>query len=400
MAQKRDLAGIIFFALFLRAIFVWFQTKTHFFALGFISPDGLLYDALARSLMEGKGFQVHGEPTAFVSPLYPLFLMFVYKGIGSSPLVVGFVQSVLGAVSCGLLYLICSRLFSRPVARLAGIGAALYPHLIFWTGYLLTETLFIFFVLLLLWSAVRAFQSGQALWYGMTGLCLVLGGLTRPVLLGFVPLLFLFFLGHRSPRPFFKAFLFILCFLVPLLPWGIRNRLVLGRWIWGSSEGGYVLYMGNSVGATGGTRGYVDHADFANPPIPGGLSEVEKNEALWRLAVRFIQERPLRFLALSTRKFANMWRPTYEGASWRNKVVMGGSYFLLMLPAIAGLLQGWRGNQRGVWILYLYLLYYVGIHMVVIGMIRFRVGAEPVLIAFAASFISNCWRREREVFIP
>ena len=41
---------------------------------GFLAGDTGLYVGIARSLVEGEGFSYEGRPTAFVMPLYPLFL--------------------------------------------------------------------------------------------------------------------------------------------------------------------------------------------------------------------------------------------------------------------------------------------------------------------------------------
>src|SRR5207245_11605013 len=86
-----------------------------------------------------------GMPTAVVTPGYPLFLTGLH-GLGmKSPQAVGFVQGLLGAATCVLVAMVGPYLGDARVGAIAGLLSSFYPHLIFWTGYVLTDTLFVFF---------------------------------------------------------------------------------------------------------------------------------------------------------------------------------------------------------------------------------------------------------------
>ena len=90
------------------------------------------------------------------------------------------VQAVLGAASCGLVFLIGREAFGRVVATLAGLIAATYWTLIFFDGELLAASLSVFLGLLLIWLLLRAGRRPSWKTFGAAGLMLGLAGITRP----------------------------------------------------------------------------------------------------------------------------------------------------------------------------------------------------------------------------
>ena len=129
-----------------RVAYVVIESKTDLVTGAFFSQwdDSHLYDTLARNLIDGHGYVVDGRPTAIVPPGYPLFLAACYALLGRDFLLVGLVQSVLGAVVCVAAFATARRVFNDEVAWLAGLTCAVLPELIFWTsGQILTEPLYI-----------------------------------------------------------------------------------------------------------------------------------------------------------------------------------------------------------------------------------------------------------------
>ena len=120
--------------------------------------DPLTYDQLARNLLAGRPYVGASfyfptgteNPTAYWDPLYPLFLAGIYALVGHDLLAVRLVQVVLGVASCGLLYVLGHSVFGPRIGLLGAGFAAIYPFFIYYTGQLLTETLFIFLILTLL----------------------------------------------------------------------------------------------------------------------------------------------------------------------------------------------------------------------------------------------------------
>lgn len=380
---------IFLIATSVRLVFVWGQTRFGWFDISFLAGDSHLYVALAESLVRGQGFSIHGHPTAYVTPGYPLFLATLYAAGLSNSLVVGLVQAVLGGVTCVLIGRIANLVGGPRVALWAGLLGAVYPHFIFWTGYVLTETLFVFCVVVsllnLAWLSVRlsAFRAVGC------GLLLGVAALVRPVMLGFAVMVPLWLLWMpRTPflRRLLLATLLSCAMAILLLPWAVRNSMTLGSPVFTSTESGVVFYQGNSAGSTGGSRGYVSNEDYTPLAMPPDVSEVEVNRYHWQKSMEFLLAHPEAIPTLFIRKLANMWRPTYGGASWRNRVVLGGSYLCLMIFGAFGVAQSVRHGlpSPSTLILFVFIATFVVQHGVVTGMIRFRLPVEAAITVFAA----------------
>ena len=99
--------------------------------------DQVSYDALARSLLDGRGysftenwypFTKANTPTAHWSFLYPLYLAATYAIAGYHPLVARIIQAVLGgALLCFLIYKIGRRLVNEETGL---VGARLAVELV------------------------------------------------------------------------------------------------------------------------------------------------------------------------------------------------------------------------------------------------------------------------------
>ena len=387
---RHTLLFVFLVALILRMLFVWIQASFHVFDIYFVASDSRVYEALAHNLLSGAGYALDGRPTALVTPAYPIFLAVLHWLGVDTPIGVGFVQSFVGAATCVLIAMVGRYLDNSYTAIVAGILSASYVHLIFWTGYILTETLFVFLVIaslvaLLRWQEDVNSRTRAAL----AGLLLGVGSLTRPHLLGFAVLAFCWVVvaagGKRGAAALSGVFL-VLGLVAVLAPWTLRNYRSLGIPLVGSTLGGEVLYQGNSIGATGGTGGYLDARDFQRLQLDPGLSEVEIDRAYSRVAWQFILHQPGRLPRLAVKKFINMWRPTYEGASFRNLVIFGGNYLLVVALGVVGVARLSRvGFGRFGGLIFICLAYFVLIHLIVPGMIRYRLPAEPLLILFAAT---------------
>ncbi len=313
-----------------RVLYLWLQSTFQLFDIYFYASDSRAYDMLARSLREGQGFAIQGQPTAYVTPGYPLFLVGLDSVGIADAFRVGIVQCLLGALTCVLVAIIGAHLGGRRVGFTAGLISAVYPHLIFWTGYLLTETLFVFMAMASLVVLIKWRESPSQKRILIAGLLLGLAALVRPQILGFAILVPVWMVISRTTRAqALRAVpVLLLGVLIPLAPWTLRNYWMFGEPVFTSTETGIVFYQGNSPGATGGSRGYVDGLDFVSLQLPPGLTEVEINRIYLQQAIAFDLSHPERLPYLAFKKFVNMWRPVYEGASMRNILIMGGSYLL------------------------------------------------------------------------
>ena len=390
-------------AVLLRVLFVLIQVYFHPFVIEFYADDSAAYDRIATSLIEGKGYALNGIPTAYEPPTYPIFLAGLFLLFGRNFLFVSLMQAFLGAATVLLIYGLGSLLFSRKVGVLAGLLMAVYPHHIFWTGYILTETLYVFLLVLALYLFVRFSRTVQLL--PLIGACaaLIAAILTRPVFVAALPLLVAWLAYVYSVRRIhlskvlMQVALVLVLFIVVFLPWGYRNYRQFDAWMFTSSKSVDMLAVLTSPSFKGGTGGYITNGiDFAFPPEldVANLSERDHWQRYGELARQQFRTDPMRVFRHIPQSLWNMWRPNYAGASLRNQLFLVPLYLVVLIGGIWGIVDIVRSlhlrRMPGVLLLLGALLYSVLIHALLGGMIRFRLPIEPLLIIFAASvFVSR-----------
>ena len=240
---RRELAGWVVFALVLRVALTvagWERIP------GMVESDALGYHKGASNLLHAGVFSESDTPPlvpiSFRTPGYPFFLAVLYGlGLEGHPQGVVLVQAALGALAVGLIWLIGLWLGGLAVARVAAALAALDPASIGLAQYLLTETLFVFFLCLAIFFLITLARARPAagllrLWIAAAaGLTVGLLPLIRPVAI-FLPLVAgawaaLVFLrrsqGRRTSAWAMIASIFLLSIAPPAL-WAMRNQRVFG----------------------------------------------------------------------------------------------------------------------------------------------------------------------------
>ncbi|GAB6934581.1 glycosyltransferase family 39 protein [Calditerricola yamamurae] len=218
----------------------FWMKNLHDFAL---QGDALNYHIMAHQIVEDGVYgyalgRKSGEPNAYVTPGYPLFLSAVYAVV-EDPYrqisVVRGIQVLVGSFTCVLAYLVVSRLLRRTaVALLTAFFVAIYPPYVQSPVQLLTEVLALATLLLYGWLAVVAFETRKARHHVAAGAALALHVLVRPVLLPLAILPFLFALRSETWRGRWRewavAGAWTACgFVLLMLPWWVRNAVVLDQ---------------------------------------------------------------------------------------------------------------------------------------------------------------------------
>ena len=163
--------------------------------------DQISYDALAQSLLAGRGYSFTENwypftkaytPTSHWSFIYPLYLAGVYILTGYHPLIARIIQGIVaGALISFLIYLIGRKVADETTGLVAAGLAAVYGYFIYYNVALMTETFFIVMILCTLYLSLEIKEKPTVTRWIMLGLTLGVAGLLRQTAILFVPFLFL-----------------------------------------------------------------------------------------------------------------------------------------------------------------------------------------------------------------
>jgi tetratricopeptide (TPR) repeat protein len=393
-------------------VFQWQHAPTFSYPI----VDEAYLDGWARAIAAGNSF-VSGP--YFRAPLYPAFLAAIYKVFGPGYVWPRIVQAVLGAASCGLVFLIGREAFGRVVATLAGLIAATYWTLIFFDGELLAASLSVFLGLLLIWLLLRAGRRPSWKTFGAAGLMLGLAGITRPDVLLMGPAIVVW-LAIRFRHQRRSALKFAACVtagcLAIVLPVTVRNYvagrdLVLIAW-----QGGLNFYIGNNPLTDGRTavapgmvldpHGAYDEAiAFAERAEGRPLKPSQVSDYFYGQGWEFIKANPRQALALTLLKARLFWS-SWEIANNKNLYFWTERFAPLVrfLPlgfgvigplGLLGMTLCWR-RRLELFPLWGSILVYMAAVVPFFSAARFRLPIVPVLIVLGAWAAVAGYRALRE----
>lgn len=174
---------------------------------------------------------VKPSPDARRNPGYSIFLLpFVDEHPPSLEMVhrITVTQAIISALTV-LIALVFFRTFlSWFGASTAAMLTALSPHLISANIYVLTETVFTFFLVLLAFFVSKLASSKKGKWAFAIGVAIACATLVRPTLLYFIAFIIpTFLIFFRRKKNIKLIFILVLGFTVIYSPWVIRNNFLL-----------------------------------------------------------------------------------------------------------------------------------------------------------------------------
>lgn len=371
--------------------------------------DQVSYDALARSLLDGRGysftknwypFTPANTPTAHWSFIYPLYLAGIYAVTGYHPLAARLLQGIVGGtLICLLVYLIGRRVVDEVTGLVGAALAAVYGYFIYYNVALMTETFFIVLVLFSLYLGLELKEKPVLARWALLGLALGVAGLLRQTVLLFVPflLLWLFWELKKSGVLWWYFAVPIVIIVLLIVPWTIRNYVVYHQFLPLNSNAGYALYASNHPHL--GTHWSNDNIVVPVPEELAGQNEAELNRALTRKGLEFILVDPGRYMRLTmdkTLEYFKFW-PSSDSSriSNLNRVFSFGLYLPFMLLGLYLSFSRWRNFVP----LYLFIVIHTTIHLLSWPSLRYRLPVDAVLMVFAGITIIELakqlktWRR-------
>jgi hypothetical protein len=389
------IAAVLFLALALRL--GWSLTRSTDDASIAQLPDQREYVDLGRSLLN-SGTLAMGDARfndvvrAFRMPGYPA----VIAACGGKVAIVRAVQCVIDTLTVLGVIVIARRWLSPGVSIIAGLFIALDPLHVYFSGLLLSETVF---AALLTWGmaclvhgaspVAIASRRSHAIW--IVGIVLLIASIyVRPSALAF-PLVLAFFAmlaEARSPEFVPGRRLPVLAIVavataLALLPWGLRNRALLGRAIFTTTNDGFTLYDGLNPDATGAS----DQSWVEQLPLLSNLSEVQRSDYLKGKAIAFAREHRGRVIAMIPKKLARTWSPwplSSEFATTRNVIVSVLHAVPLFVLALVGLFNASLRRTTRLFLLVPAIAITI-MHGLTVGSLRYRMPVDATLAVLAAA---------------
>ncbi|MBV8063606.1 MAG: glycosyltransferase family 39 protein [Nevskia sp.] len=164
-------------------------------------------------------------PDSFRDPGYPAFLAGLMLLLGFTDrwyAAVLAIQAILGGLSACLTVLIARRWLGPAWSLAAGLLAAIWPHTVAFSAFVLSETLFGFLLTLALWLSCRAFDSASRLRWFVAGLGFGLAAMVNAVVVPLAPLLALLSWRRGSLNRSLALALLLGAMLLPAT-WALRS---------------------------------------------------------------------------------------------------------------------------------------------------------------------------------
>jgi len=374
--------------------------------------DSEIYQSRALEILKG---QFLPSEVFRMSPAYPYVLAGVYWVSGAdNPNAARLLQAFLGALGCGLTYLLGARLFGPRAGAIAGALYLLCGPLVFTEGLILAESslcfLHLVFLLLLMGAIDRSSPLLATLAGFSLGLCATLRG---NVLLYFLPLVVFILLTPSKERARALRRVGLPILIGVIVPVGLvtaanyraeRDFVVL------SSNAGFNFYIGNHATSSGvfdkikghdESRGFdplkdPDGRDFARSIVGRRLTPSEASRFWFRATYNSARGRwgdfVLRLmrkcvLFFGAREIPQIYSYTVGRAESSVLKVLPVSFAVLVPLGLFGLGMAFRERRVHRLIAVLCLCYVASIAMFfVVG--RYRVTIIPLLVAFSGGAVS------------
>jgi hypothetical protein len=255
---------------------------------------------------------------------------------------------------------------------------------------------------------MRAHQTDRWRDWLLAGIGMGLGVLSRSDVISILPVLVFDLLwegwaaARKQAARFIKrlwaSVLLVLVVFAMMLPWLVRNTIVFGSPVLGTTLNGYNLYRHNYMLGSDDYLRYIagEEAHQAilaligrHPELRGTENEAQINNIYMREALKVIAAHPVRYAQLVVYRFLPLW------FDWQIDEAYGApsphlDYYEMAVQAfllITALIAVWKTWKRS-WPLWTSIIVYCLGYMAVVGQLRYLVGVMPLVMSISAT---GCW---------
>lgn len=367
--------------------------------------------SVAAALARGEGFCcLFGQPTgptAWLAPVYPLFLAGIFKVFGifgaASFYAAGLFNCVFSALACLPLFHAALRIGNRATAALGGWLWAVFPSgILIPFEWIWDSSLSALLAAALLWATfllAEAPQQRNFICYGLFwGLCL----LANPALGALLPF-FLLWIYFRLPSPRFAGVQNVLlaaCLAALVcVPWTMRNAVRFHRLIPIRSDYPFELWMGNNPIYDERSREVNRITRYEQVHLYTQLGENTFLEQKGRAAAAFLRLHPALCAKLAGRRAIAWWLGTpkpWQDFQRTDSTLVRFLFFAnaaTLLGTLAGLLVLWLRKSPHLLPVAVYPLVFPLAYYVTQVSLRLRHPCDPILALLVAVAATVPWAR-------
>lgn len=338
------------------------------------------------------------EPTVFIMPGIVFALAPFVKIFGMVGAITPFriFSAILQSGSLYIMFLLARKMFSNKVAIVSLILSAIYIPNIYMTSLLLTETIFLFFFMLICLIVVHGLERKELKYYITGGIVWGLAALFRPAI-GLFPLVILgmWIMQKYTLKEMFKFGLASsIAFILVMSPWWIRNAIVFDRFIPFTLSTGNPMLLGmfewNQVDEELIEKLNTENIQYTGNEIIDNDIQVEMAHKVFKYKLK---ENPVSYIAWHTigkigMNFAQgyIMKPIY-GLTYPQLIFQHELYVVLAIIAL--ILSGiYRDKNQWKWFSIFVILYFIGIHLPFLAYSRYMYPVMPFIIILASSLVN------------
>ncbi len=312
MGSGKTILVFVLLAILLRIIFVWQFVDIK-------SINQWEYGEIAKNIVHNNGYSlfyfendsleykykegIKPYPSAYMPPGYVLIILpfyFIENNFVINLLIIT-LQIICSAVIIFFLFKLSEKLFDKKVAVIAAFIYAILPEFIYACVSFSPTLLFHLLLVLIFYKLLTQHKADKL-------------DFLFPILLVFVIylrsefiLFVLFFLFYFTIKKQYKFVLMnIAIIFIFILPWSIRNSIVLDSVVPVTTNFGQNLYRGNNASDVGWWGEEIMTEKIKELPRDNSF-EVHLNQMYLDRAINYIQKNPLRFISNGLRKLFELW---------------------------------------------------------------------------------------------
>lgn len=271
-----------------------------------LRSDSMVYDALAKNLVQKGEYSFEGSTTALLIPGYPIFLAGIYSIFGSDQVFVKIIQSLFEIISALLFFLISLRLFDKKYALISVTIFSFFPSNILFSQTILTEPLFCLLQMTLLYLCICGNMPKNTFLLGLVWGAAIMVRTSFALSILLIPLYLLikrkeFFNGNYLKVVQFSS-LFVVGVFIVLAPWLIRNQTTMGSFTL-ATQGGFTFWSGSNPDATGSWYYKIEESD----PLFNEKDEVKRDKEFYKRGIDYAIHNPHKWVITGVKKLGYLF---------------------------------------------------------------------------------------------